>query len=309
MRTAFVQALCRVAAADERVLLITGDLGYMALEPFRERFPSRFINVGVAEENMIGVATGLAEAGFIPYAYSIATFASLRAFEFIRNGPVRHALPVRIVGMGMGFEYGHAGPSHHALEDIGVLRTLPGLTTIIPADPLQAGNAIEKTWKMPGPVYYSLGKNDKAMVPGLEGRFEVGRAQIIRSGKDLAIVTMGSIAEEAVAASDQLLKSGIHASVAIVSGFNPDPTADIAELLSAVPYVLSLEAQTISGGLAAFIGTVIASKGLACRLRPLAVCASPDGRSGSQTDCWQRHGLDRAAIVEQAIALQAGCCV
>ena len=144
MRKAFIDALSQLAAADERVILLTGDLGYMVMEPFRARFPDRFINVGVAEQNMIGVATGLAEAGFLPYTYSIATFASLRPFEFIRNGPVLHHLPVRMVGMGMGFEYGHGGPSHYALEDIGALRTLPGLTIVIPADSPQTTTALRQ---------------------------------------------------------------------------------------------------------------------------------------------------------------------
>ena len=119
MRSEFVQALVEVGEADSRVLLLTGDLGYNALEPFADRFPDRFFNVGVAEQNMVGVATGLAEAGYVPFAYSIATFASMRAYEFIRNGPVLHELPVRIVGMGGGFDYGPNGPTHYALEDIG----------------------------------------------------------------------------------------------------------------------------------------------------------------------------------------------
>ena len=303
MRQALVKALCKLAAEDERILLLTGDLGYMALEPFRERFPSRFLNVGVAEQNLIGVATGLAEAGFLPYAYSIATFASLRPFEFIRNGPVLHKLPVRLVGMGMGFEYGHAGPSHHALEDIGALRTLPGLTLVIPADPAQAYAAVERTWALPGPIYYSLGKDDRAVVPGLDGRFALGRIQNIRPGTDLAIVSMGSITAEAVAASIDLEKQGIQASVAVVSSFNPDPFEDLEELLSRVPHVISVEAQTLSGGLASLLGLVIASRGLACRLWPLAVRTPPDGTSGSQADCWRRHGLDRKAIVACALSI------
>src|SRR5262245_38381869 len=102
----------------------------MVLEPFAERFPARFINVGVAEQNMVGLATGLAEAGYLPFVYSIAPFAALRPYEFIRNGPVLHRLPVRIVGVGGGFDYGVAGPSHHGLEDVGVMRVQPGLTLI-----------------------------------------------------------------------------------------------------------------------------------------------------------------------------------
>src|ERR1700761_5341504 len=157
-----------LAAADERVILLTGDLGYMVMEPFRARFPDRFINVGVAEQNMIGLATGLAEAGLRPYTYSIATFAALRPFEFIRNGPVLHHLPVRMIGMGAGFEYGTAGPTHHAVEDIGVMRTLPGLTVVIPADGPQAAQAIRGTYDIPGPVYYSLAKDDRLKIPELE---------------------------------------------------------------------------------------------------------------------------------------------
>src|ERR687884_1315702 len=105
MRKAFVQALVELAAQDSRILLLTGDLGYMALEPFAERFPGRFFNVGVAEQNLVGLATGLAEAGFVPFLYSIAPFASLRPYEFLRNGPVLHRLPVRVVGVGGGFDY------------------------------------------------------------------------------------------------------------------------------------------------------------------------------------------------------------
>jgi len=152
LRKAFIATLCELAAADDRIGLMTGDLGHLAMEPFREQFPHRFLNAGVAEQNMIGLATGLAGAGFLPYAYSIATFASLRPLEFIRNGPVLHQLPVRIVGMGMGFEYGHSGPTHYGVEDISVLRTLPGLTIVIPADSDQAVSAIRDTSKISGPV-------------------------------------------------------------------------------------------------------------------------------------------------------------
>ncbi len=303
MRQAFVKALCGLAAADERIVLLTGDLGYMALEPFRDSFPGRFINVGVAEQNLIGVATGMAEAGYLPYVYSIATFASLRPFEFIRNGPVLHRLPVRIAGMGMGFAYGHAGPSHHALEDIAALRTLPGLTVVIPADSAQASAAIKQTAALPGPVYYSLSKDDKAVVPGLDGRFTLGRIQTIREGAELAIVSMGSITTEAVAAAAELEKHGIRAGVIVVSNFNPDPVEDLAEFLAEVPHVISVEAQTLSGGLAALLGLVIASRGLACRLWPLAVRTTPDGLSGSEPDCWRRHGLDRNAIVDCGLSI------
>ena len=172
MRTTFVRALVEVAAKDDRVMLLTGDLGFTVVEPFAECFPDRFLNVGVAEQNMVGVATGLAEAGFVPFVYSIATFATLRPYEFIRNGPVLHGLPVRIVGVGGGFEYGTNGVSHYALEDIAVMRTQPGLTVIAPADFHQARSALLETIDLPGPIYFRLGKDESATVPGLDGRFD-----------------------------------------------------------------------------------------------------------------------------------------
>src|SRR5678816_4518777 len=137
MRAAFVQTLTELASEDPRILLLTGDLGYLAVEPFVEKHPNRFINVGVAEQNMIGVATGLAEAGFIPFVYSIVPFAVLRPYEFIRNGPIQHRWPVRIVGVGGGFDYGTNGLSHYGLEDIAVMRAQPGIQVIAPADAQQ----------------------------------------------------------------------------------------------------------------------------------------------------------------------------
>lgn len=301
-----MEALCQLAAADPRIVLLTGDLGFMALEPFRDRYRERFFNAGVAEQSMIGLATGLAEAGLRPYVYSIATFASLRALEFIRNGPVRHRLPVRIVGMGAGFEYGCGGSTHHAVEDISVLRALPGLGIVIPADACQAAAALRATHELPGPFYYSLGKDDRSSVPGLNGRFDLGHIQVIRNGCDVALIAMGAIVAEALAATDELAGMGIQAAVALVSNFCPDPGAELAELLSGFRHAVSVEAQTVSGGLGAFTAGVIASLGLPCRLRMLAVRSAPDGTSGSQPDRWRKHGLDRSAIVAAAVSAVRG---
>jgi transketolase len=308
LRQAFIQTLCRLAADDPRIILLTGDLGFMVMEPFRRQFPLRFFNAGVAEQNMIGMATGLAEAGLVPYAYSIATFASLRPFEFIRNGPVLHNLPVRIVGMGAGFDYGHAGPSHYGIEDVAVLRTLPGLTVVIPADPAQTETALQETSKLPGPVYYSLSKDDRAVLPELGGRFAVGRLQVIREGVEVAIISMGSVTREALRAAGDLKAHGIDARVAVVSCFNPDPKDDLAELLADCSHVVTVEAQISSGGLGACVASVIATNGLRCRLRMLAVQASPDGTSGSQPDRWRKYGLDRQSIGSAVLAMVGAVC-
>ncbi|HEY8600377.1 MAG TPA: transketolase C-terminal domain-containing protein [Thermomicrobiales bacterium] len=300
MRAAFAQTLTELAGQDPRVLLLTGDLGYMALEPFSDAHPNRFFNAGVAEQNMVGMATGLAEAGFVPFVYSIVNFATLRPYEFIRNGPVLHQLPVRIVGMGGGFEYGSAGPSHHGLEDIGVMRLQPGLTVIAPADHQQARTAIAETWDLPGPVYYRLGKDDKTTVPGLEGRFALGRAQAVREGDDLLIIAMGSVAGEAAAAAELLAEQGIASTVLIVASLNPAPVADLAVAVARFPLTLTVEAHYTTGGLGSLVAEVIAETATGTRLVRCGVAAPSDGRSGSQEYFHRRHGLSRDGLVETA---------
>ena len=300
MRRAFAETLAELADGDPRVLLLTGDLGYKALDPFFERFPDRFLNLGVAEQNMVGVATGLAEAGFVPFVYSIATFASMRAYEFIRNGPILHRLPVRIVGVGGGFDYGHAGPSHHGLEDIGIMRLQPGLTVLAPADYQQARTALEKSWNLPGPVYYRLGKDDKTIVPGLDGRFEVGRAALVRDGSDLLMVTSGSITVEAVAAAETLSSLGIGCAVLVVASLNPAPLAELAENLEKYRVAMTVEAHYVAGGLGSCVAEVIAEHELPCRLMRCGVRKLPKARTGKLDYLNHRHGLSREALVETA---------
>ena len=301
MRGAFVRTLTELAAGDERIMLLTGDLGFMALEPFRDRFPARFLNCGVAEQNMVGVATGLAEAGFIPFVYSIATFATLRPYEFIRNGPVWHGLPVRIVGIGGGFEYGTQGLSHHALEDLAIMRTQPGLQVIAPADHEQTAAAVRQTWNAPGPIYYRLGKDDRTVVPGLHGRFTPGAAETIREGGDVALVTVGSVSSETAAAAELLAARGVQATVVVVATVQPAPIADLARICRAVPIAVSVEAHYTVGGLGSLVAEVIAEHGLHCRLVRCGVTTVSDGRSGSQQYMHERHGLSRTALAATAL--------
>jgi transketolase len=296
VRTAFARTLAELASRDERILLLTGDLGYKALEPFSERFPARFFNVGVAEQNMMGLATGLADGGFVPFAYSIVTFASLRAYEFIRNGPVAHRLPVRIVGVGGGFDYGSAGPTHHGLEDVGVMRLQPGLTVLAPADSDQARAMLLATWDLPGPIYYRIGKDDRAAVAGLDGRFALGRSEIVREGTDILLLALGSVAEEAVAAAEELQRSGLSCAVAVVSTLSPPPVEDLARHLERFETALTIEAHYLTGGLGSLVAEVIAERGIACRLTRLGVKDPSDGLSGSPRYYLRRHGLSREAI-------------
>jgi transketolase len=302
MRQAFAQALMELAAADPRVVLLTADLGFGVLEKFAAAYPDRFFNVGVAEGNMIGLATGLAEAGYVPFAYSIATFATLRPYDQFRNGPVAHQLPVRLVGIGGGFEYGHNGLTHLGLEDLALMRVQPGLTTIVPADPAQAGAALRATYALPGPIYYRIGKSDALHLPELQGRFRLGKVEVLGEAGEVLLLTAGAIAVEAAAAAALLRQAGVRAGVAVVSTLRPEPTADLQELLARCTLAVSVEAHYLAGGLGSLVAETIAEGGLGCRLLRCGVRTLPAGASGSEAHMNHVHGISGVALAERTLA-------
>ncbi len=253
----------------------------MVLEQFAAAHPSRFVNVGVAEANMIGVATGLASMGFLPFCYSIATFASMRCYEQIRNGPVAHGLPVRIVGVGGGFAYGSAGITHHALEDLALARAQPDLAVIAPADDSQAEAALRSTYDQPGPAYYRLTKSS-ITIPELAGRFRIGRLETVGEGSDVLLLATGAISASVVAAADVLAKRGIRGTVGIAASINPPPTDDLAALLRRFALAMSIEDHYRVGGLGSLVAEVIADNGLAVRLVRRGVASKSTGPSGSE---------------------------
>lgn len=303
MRKAFVETLIDLAANDDRIVLLTADIGYNALEPFVVRFPARFYNVGVAEQNLIALATGLAESGFRPYCYSIANFAVLRPYEFIRNGPVMHQLPVRLVGMGGGLEYGSNGMSHHALEDVGVLRALSGLAIFVPADGKQARTMLEQTVAIPGPIYYRLEKDDTLSVPGLEGRFTAGRPEVLTRGDDILLIGMGGLVTEVVAAAEALRRNGLAVGVAAVSTIAPFDKRAYAELIRDYRTVVTIEAHSVNGGLGSATAEVIAELGVPCRLVRRGVVNGFDGVTGDRAALLRRHGLSAGDIAQVVVGL------
>jgi transketolase len=300
MRPSFARALVELAERDPRVVLLTGDLGFMVLEPFREAHPDRFFNVGVAEQNMLGVATGLAEAGYIPFAYSIATFASMRPYEFLRNGPVLHQLPVRLVGVGAGFDYGPNGVTHYALEDVALMRAQPGMHVIVPADREQAATALAATADVQEPIYFRVAK-EGAPIAGLGGRFELGRAQVLGDGTDVAFVALGNLAQQAVAAAALVAAHGVKASVAVVASVSPPPVSDLVELLGGVSLAVSAEAHYITGGVGSLVAEVIAEHDLRCRLVRCGPRNMPR-LSGSQQYLYDIHGLTASSLAQRALA-------
>jgi len=301
VRAAFVSTLVELAESDRRIMLLTADLGFRALEPFVERFPDRFLNVGVAEQNMVGVATGLAEAGFVPFVYSIVTFACLRPYEFIRNGPIQHRWTVRIVGIGGGVGYGQNGLSHYGLEDIGVMRLQPGIRVIAPADHHQVRACIRATCEDPGPVYYRLEKDDVTITPGLNGCFESGRVQVLARGDDCVLFSVGSLSAEVAAACLQLKQHGINCTHGVIADINPPPREHLCELLKGHSFVFAVEAHYACGGIGSLVAETIAEAGLSCKLVRLGFHSMPDGRVGSQSYLLSCNGLNRNGIAASVL--------
>lgn len=301
MRTAFIESILDLAAKDPQILLLTADLGFTVVERFAKAFPKRFVNVGVAEANMIGLATGLALDGWKPYLYSIATFASMRGFEQVRNGPVLHGLPVRIIGIGGGFAYGHAGVTHFALEDYSLYRTLPGIAVFSPADPAQTRSLMEQTAALPGPAYYRIGKGGNAPLPGLDGRFRIDGIERVREGKDVLLLTTGSIATVVAEAASDLERDGVRASVAVAATLNPSPKAALAALAREYPLVVTVEEHFSAGGLGSMAAEVLAGLASRPRLEIIGVESMETGITGSMDFMRRRAGLSRDQIAARVL--------
>ena len=290
--------LTAIADRDDRVVLLTGDLGFMVIEEFADRHPTRFINVGVAEANMLGVAAGMASDGRIPFCYSIATFATMRGYEQLRDGAVLHRLPVRVVGVGPGFAYGSAGPTHHALEDLAITRVQPGMTVIGPADDHHVAQALEATYALPGPIYYRLGKN-AASLPDLPP-FALGRVAELRRGDDVSLLTTGTMAEVGLRTAAILAENGVDAGVHVVETLAPTPAAPLVELLRRAPAVVTIEDHYVTGGLGSLVAEVLADSGLHTRLVRCGVTEGSDGTSGSDGFLLARAGLSPETLAERA---------
>jgi transketolase len=300
VRHAFFKELEELASRDPRIVLLTGDIGFSILEPFARRFPGRFINAGVAEQNMVGVATGIAEAGLVPFVYSIGPFAVLRPFEFIRNGPVLQRLRVRIVAAGGGVEYGAAGPTHHLVEDLALMRTQRELAVVVPADCAQAAAALRATWDMDGPVYYRISRNSTPPIPGLDGRFSLDGVATVRPGCDVLLLALGPPARACLETADVLASRGVSAAVDIAASLTPALVQSLSARIASFRLVAAVEPHHIDGGLGSAIAELIAEQGLPCRLVRRGF-ASAAGSPGSQDFLEKLHGLSSTALADAVL--------
>ena len=261
MRDAFIEELTILAKADPSIMLLTGDLGFGVLTNFAAQYPDQFINVGVAEQNMAGLAAGLALEGHKVYTYSIANFTTLRCLEQIRNDICYHEADVTSVSVGAGFSYGQLGVSHFATEDLAILRALPNMMVVAPSDPWEAKILTRQMASISGPKYLRI---DKGSAGSAENVVDVrlGKGRVVREGLDVTIVSIGGILAEALTASEILAKLGVDARVITMNSLKPFDDTIIFEACQNTGGLIAIEEHVEIGGLAGSISEACLTAGI-----------------------------------------------
>ena len=304
MRNAFVKTLTEMAEKDSRVTLIVGDLGFGVVADFAERFPNQFLNIGVAEQNMTGVAAGMAMAGRIVFTYSIANFPTIRCLEQVRNDVCYHKLNVVVVCVGGGFTYGALGMTHHATEDLAIMRSLPNMTVFAPGDPLEADAATRAAGGGMGPVYLRLGRagepivHEQAPIP-----WAIGRAIRAREGTDGTLISTGGMLATAVEVANRLSESGQQVRILSMPTLKPFDSDSVLQAAEETDFVVTLEEHTILGGLGSAVAEVLAESGCSVLFKRIGVPATFTKEVGSQDHLRRINKLDPSSIVETVRAL------
>jgi len=258
MRGAFFRALLEMAEQNERVHLVVGDIGFGVVEEFARRFPKRFLNAGVAEQNMTGIAAGMALCGKIVFTYSIANFPILRCLEQVRNDVCYHNANVKIVAVGGGLAYGALGTTHHATEDLAILRSLPQMVVVAPGDPVETDAATRAVTAHGGPCYLRLGRAGEATVHRGGIDFQLGKAIQVREGKDLTLVTTGGMLETAAKVADRLHRAGLHTRLLSMHTVKPLDADSILAAAQETGAVFTLEEHSVVGGLGGAVAELLA---------------------------------------------------
>jgi transketolase len=273
MRKAFVKTLIELAQKDDRIYLLTGDLGYKALEEFAEKFPERFINCGVAEQNMMGMAAGLAMCGKKPYVYSIVPFVTLRCLEQIRNDVCYQNLDVKIIGIGGGFSYSTLGATHSVLEEVAILRALPNMSVLCPADLFSTEELMIKAYQTAGPVYIRTSKLDGREAYKEKPDLAIGRPNKIKSGKDGAIIATGLLLSSCTQIAEELKKENLDLAVFDFHTLKPVDKNDLLAQIKDYKKIFTVEEHSTIGGTGAAVAEILAESDWQGKFK---IIAAPD---------------------------------
>lgn len=297
MRNAFSAVLCELARQDPRIIFLVSDIGNITFDSFRKEFPDRFLNVGVAEASMVGVSAGLALCGKIPITYTIASFQVMRAFEQIRDDVCYQNLPVKIVGVGGGLAYSTLGPTHHTIEDVAMLRAIPNMTIVCPADPIEARLAAFAVVEHDGPVYVRLAKAGEPALYKAEYLFKIGTAVQMAEGSDATVIATGLVVGNTLAAAERLRQRGFHVRVINMHTLKPLDRSAVVAAAQETGAIVTVEEHSVFGGLGSAVAEVLAEHGVRVALKRLGLADRFCHDYGSQSYLLQQAGLGPDAIV------------
>lgn len=291
MRQTFIKTLIELARKDKDIILITPDMGFSVLEPFFEEFPDRSINCGIAEQNAVGLASGLALMGKKPYVYTIIPFLTGRAFEQIKIDVAYMNVNVKLIGIGAGYTYGSAGATHHAIEDIAIMRALPNMKIYCPADNFEAKEIIEKTYTDENPTYIRIGRHNKGII-NTNNEIKLGKGSIIKKGKDIAIIATSNMLPDAKEYAEKLEKKGEKPYLISMHTIKPIDIDLIKFLIQNNIKIITMEEHSIIGGLGSAVAEIIAESGKGIEFHRIGIPDIFSHYVGSQQYIKKKVGLD-----------------
>ena len=301
MRDTFVRTLLELAKEDRNIELVTGDLGFGVLKPFWEALPDQFINAGIAEQNMTTVAAGMALEGKNVFTYSIGNFPTLRCLEQIRNDCAYHNANVKIVCVGGGFVYGSLGMSHHATEDIAVMRALPDVVVMCPGDLVEAEAATKAIAKHHGTCYLRLGRGGEKRIHKELKNFEIGKAISVRFGERIAVFSTGAIFEEVEEACNLLAGEGIYPTVYTFPTVKPIDAEVIREIAAVHEMIVTCEEHNLSGGFGSAVAEVLAEMPSHARLMRIGMHDQYSTLVGNQKYLRDQFGMSGKKIASKIL--------
>lgn len=301
MRDTFVRTLLELAKEDRNIELVTGDLGFGVLKPFWEALPDQFINAGISEQNMTTVAAGMALEGKNVFTYSIGNFPTLRCLEQIRNDCAYHNANVKIVCVGGGFVYGSLGMSHHATEDIAVMRALPDVVVMCPGDLVEAEAATKAIAKHHGTCYLRLGRGGEKRIHKELKNFEIGKAIPVRFGERIAVFSTGAIFEEVEEACNLLASEGIYPTVYTFPTVKPIDAEVIREIAAAHEMIVTCEEHNLSGGFGSAVAEVLAEMPSHARLMRIGMHDQYSTLVGNQKYLRDQFGMSGKKIASKIL--------
>ncbi len=302
MRNAFAQEITELAGRDERVVMLMADIGNRLFDTFKAKYPTRFYNCGVAEANMIGMAAGLASAGFRPYCYTITPFATTRCLEQIRVDLCYHEMPVVVTGTGSGLSYASLGVTHHSCEDIAMLRCLPHMKVLAPADSFEVRACLRATLSEKGPVYMRIGKKGEPTVHTDVPALAIGKALVLRPGEKVALLNTGNMLPTVLEVAAALKEKGIAAEVATFPTVKPLDEAYLRDVFARFPLVATIEEHSLIGGFGAAVAEWACDQDLrGSRLLRFGTSDVYLHKGGEQEYAREEYGLSPHAITDKVL--------